>query len=193
MNELIPYKDETNKKQTLDIKALFSNVLSNETFLPILLLGLLSKSGHLSGESQDIARSSNMLKMTKPYFNKNHKDALSITESILDAMYSLNKLTKGEYKNEDSYVRSYENVKDKPIRILQAVQPHMKGKSRETIDKVLTVEDRIKRLKDKNRQKNILEDFEHMTDILEMIQKDKGGEVRNVLTKAKQMIEIMKH
>ncbi len=192
MNEITPYKGETNKKTAPDLKALFSNLLSNENFLPILMLGLLGKAGNLGGETNDIARSADMLRMSKPYFNNTHKDALSKTENILDALYSLNKLAKGEYKNDESYMRSYNEVTDKPVKILQAVRPHMKGKSRETVDRVLTVEDRVKRLKDKNRQKNILEDFESMTDILEMIQKDKGGEVRNVLTKAKQMIEIMK-
>ena len=192
MNELTPYKGEISKKSGPDLKAMFSNILTNENLLPILLIGLLTKSGQISGSTDDIARSSEMLKMAKPYFKETHKDALSKTENILDALYSINKLTKGEYRGDESYRKSYDDVQDKPIKILQAVRPHMKGRSRDTIEKVLTVEDRIKRLKDKNKEKNILEDFESMTDILEVLQKDKGSEVRNVITKAKQMINIMR-
>lgn len=190
MNEITHYKDETEKT---NLKTIFDSFLNNENLLPIFLLGLLIKSGHLNGNTDEIASTAEMLRMSKPYFKSTHKDALSKTENILDALYSLNKLAKGEYKMDDSYMKSYNDVKDKPVKILQAVRPHIKGKSRETIDRVLTVEDRVKRLKNKDRQKNILEDFDNMTDILEMIQGNKGKEVRNVITKAKQMIEIMKH
>jgi len=193
MNELTPYGGKNNKRVNTNLKEVFSNLLTNENLLPILLLGLLSKSGQISGGTEDIARSAEMLRMAKPYFKENHKEALSKTESILDAMYSLNRLTKGEYKKDDSYRRSYQDVQDKPIKILQAVRPHMKGKSRETIDRVLTVDDRIKKLKDKSRPKrDILEDFENVTDILEALQRDKGSEVKSVLNKAKKMIEIMR-
>ena len=166
--------------------------MNNENLLPVILLGLLSKSGQISGNTEDIARSAEMLRMAKPYFQNTHKEALSKTENILEALYSINKLTKGEYRKDDSYQRSFYDVEDKHVGILKAVRPHLKGKGKETIERVLTVDDRIKKLKNTSQSnRNILEDFENLTDILEAIQKDKGSEVRNMLQKVKMMVEIM--
>ena len=194
MNELTPYTGKNiTRAGTIDLKSVISNIMTNENLLPVLLLGLLSKSGQISGSTEDIARSAEMLRMAKPYFQNNHKEALSKTENILEALYSINKLTKGEYRNDDSYRRSFYDVQDKHVGILKAVRPHIKGKGRETIERVLTVDDRIKKLKNASRShRNILEDIENLTDILEVIQKDKGSEVRDVLNKAKMMIEIMR-
>jgi hypothetical protein len=76
---------------------------------------------------------------------------------------------------------------------MEAVRPYIKGKSQESIDKVLTLNARVDRLKNRNPGNvNIMEDFDNMAGILEIISADKGYEIRDVLDKVNKMMSILK-
>ncbi|MFZ5968548.1 MAG: hypothetical protein ACOYVK_15445 [Bacillota bacterium] len=168
---------------------IFSNIMSNQMILPFFLFMLMSK-GAGSINSEELFRYGEMLRTVQPYFKDKPNETLGKTENVLDIMHAFNRLTKGEYKEAKNY-RSYADVPDKHIRILENIRPYMKGKSRDSIEKVLTLNDRVNRLRNRMGKKSFIEDFEDLTDILEILKRDKGYEVRSMLDKVKEMMDIL--
>ena len=162
----------------------------NNILIPLLLFMLLNKgkTGKLS--SEEIYRITSLLKSVKPYFGQQHREALSKTENVVDIVHGLSRYANSEYAKEDVYIQT---VQEKtPIKLLETVRPHMKGKSRESIDKALVLNDRIHRLKNRTSDpRKVMEDLESITDIMEILQLEKGRELKQVLFKAKQMMQIL--
>ena len=172
---------------------MLSSLMSSEMILPLLMFALLNREGIFKSDTEDLYRKAEILRVAKPYFNGKPKEMLGKTENIMDILYSVNRFMNGDYKKESPYEKSYHNVKDKPIRIMEAVRPYLKGQSKESIEKVLTLNDRIRRLQahatDKGR---MIENFEYLTDILEILNIDRSTEMKSALHKVKTMMDILK-
>ncbi|AOT71348.1 hypothetical protein [Geosporobacter ferrireducens] len=163
----------------------------NNILIPLLLFMLLNREGMGKLSSDEIYRMTALLKSVKPYFSQPHREALSRTENVVDIVHGLSRYANNEYVKEDVYIQTVQEKN--PIKLLETVRPHMRGKSRENIDKALILNDRINRLKNRTAHpQKIIEDLESITDIMEILQLEKGRELKQVLFKAKKMIEIFK-
>ncbi|SHJ72826.1 hypothetical protein SAMN02745975_02730 [Geosporobacter subterraneus DSM 17957] len=164
----------------------------NNIIIPLLLFMLLNREGMGKLSSEEIYRMSALLKSVKPYFNQPHREALSKTENVVDIIHGLSKYANNEYAKEEVYTQT---VQDRnPIKLLETIRPHMRGKSRESIDKALILNDRVNRLKNRtSHPRKVMEDLESITDIMEILQIEKGREIKDALFKAKKMMEILQY
>ncbi|KXG74284.1 hypothetical protein [Thermotalea metallivorans] len=186
-------KIENHERGKHPLANMISSLTSGNIWLPIVLFIMLNREGTMKFSSDDLYRAGEILKTARPYFGDKHREVLAKTENIVDIIHSLNRYAKGEYRSEGGFGKSYHNVANKPIKVMEAIRPYMRGKGRENIDKLLTLNDRVNRLRNRDpRNRNIAEDFEYMTDILEILKADKGREVRNVLNKVHKMMEILR-
>ncbi|MBB6216922.1 hypothetical protein HNQ80_003027 [Anaerosolibacter carboniphilus] len=191
-NNLVKIETEA-KKNNNPLSNILSSLVSGNMLLPMMLFFLFNKGETQKFNSEDIYNTAAMIKTAQPYFKDQHREMLAKTENVLDILHAVNRLQKGEYASTNRFGNSYYNVPNKPIKMMEAVRPYMKGKSKESIDKVLTLNDRVNRLKNRNPgDVNIMEDFDNMVGILEIISADKGYEVRNVLDKVHKMMAILR-
>lgn len=193
LEDLKDIKDRQTKTNNHVVANMLSTLFRGDMLLPLFLFALWNKEGKAQTNTDDIHRTAQIVKGVRPYMGEQIKEVLGKAESILDVLYALNRYANREYKLDGSYAQSYSNIPDKHIKILEAVRPHVRGRSREKIEKVLTVNDRINRLKQSTGEKrNMLEDIENVTDILEIIQADKGYEIKKMLNKVKTIMAIMR-
>ncbi|MDF2547276.1 MAG: hypothetical protein K0R93_2174 [Anaerosolibacter sp.] len=190
-NNLVKIETEV-KKNNNPLANMLSGLISGNMLLPMMLFFLLNKEGFQKFNSEDIYNTAAIMKTAQPYFKDQHRQMLGKAENVLDILHAVNRLQNGEYASANRYTKSYHNVPDKPIKMMEAVRPYMKGKSRESIDKVLTLNERVNRLKNRSPGNvNIMEDIENMAGILEIISADKGYEVRDVLNKVHKMMAVL--
>ncbi|QZY54343.1 hypothetical protein [Crassaminicella profunda] len=170
--EVLDAKDleELNKKSNKSLTEMISNLFSNDKILPILLYALINRQEK---------------KTTKAYWGDQLKDVVGKAENVLDILYALDEYTKDEYRADSTYTQN------RPIELLEVIRPHVHGSGRQKIDQALAVNDRVSQLQE-NTGKNIIETFENITDILEILEIKKGSEMKRTLNKAKAIIEIMR-
>ncbi|WZL72447.1 hypothetical protein QBE52_15475 [Clostridiaceae bacterium 35-E11] len=193
LEDLKNVKDTPSKMNHPVVANMLSNLLSSEMLLPLFLFTLWNKGGRAKANTDDIHRTAQIVKGVRPYMGEQINETLGKAESLLDVLYALNRYANHEYKQNESYAQSYRSVPDKHIKILEAVRPHVRGKSKEKIEKVLTVNDRISRIKQNTGEKrNMLQDIENVTDILEILQVEKGHEIKKMLNKVKTIMAIMR-
>ncbi len=198
MEEQRILKKEENSNDIVNIsnttlKNTFSNLLKGDILLPVFLFSFLRSSEQNKISMEDILNQKKILKAVKPYMEERSQDTMSRIESMIDVVDALNRYATGQYSLDTSYQKLQNSIENKPIKILEAIRPHMKGQRKEFIDKVLMVNDRIDQLKQRSKEKrNLLEDFEDIVDILEVFENTKVVEMRKVLNKAKTMIKIIK-
>ncbi|HHY90073.1 MAG TPA: hypothetical protein GX503_00260 [Clostridiales bacterium] len=160
--------------------------------LPIALYTLFYRNGQGKLKTDEMVRTTQIVKSVKPYFKSKPREVLAKTESILEIFNALNRYLKGEYKIEKNSEFDAQSVSNKPVKILEAVRPHLKGEGKERIEKMLLLNDRINRLKNSSGGKrNLIEDAENITDILETLQHEKGREIRELINKTKEIMKII--
>lgn len=166
------------ENSNLDLSNMISSLLSKDKILPMLLFTLLAKEEK---------------KGMKSKWPDELKGVLSKAENILDIMYALDGYTKNQSTFDNVYSEEDHNAQKKVIEVLEVIRPHVHGEGREKIDQALMVNDRIDRLKENSKEKkDVIKNFENITDILEILEFKEGHEIRKVLNKAKDIIDVMK-
>lgn len=161
-----------------DLSNIISNLFSKDKILPILLFTLFAKEEKKGIQSN---------------WSDQLKGVLSKAENILDIMYALDGYTKKQSVFDNVYNEEDGNAQKKVIEVLEVIRPHVRGEGREKIDQALMVNDRIDRLKENSKEKkDVIKNFENITDILEILEFKEGHEIRKVLNKAKDIIDVMK-
>ncbi len=176
----------------------FSGIENHKRFdyrnmlFPIALYTLFYRNGQGKLETDDMVRTAQIVKSVKPYFQNKPREVLAKAESILEIFNAFNRYMQGEYKIEKNSDFDTQSVSNKPIKILEAVRPHLKGEGKERVEKMLLLTDRLNRLKNSpGGKRNLIEDAENITDILEVLQHEKGSEMRELLNKTKEIMKII--
>ncbi|TCO76491.1 hypothetical protein [Marinisporobacter balticus] len=171
-------KDKNIEKPNTTLANMITSLFSNDKILPILLFTLLAKE-----EKKEV----------KSYLGDQLKGVLGKAENMLDIMYALDGYAKNRSVSANTYNETEHQEAKSVIEVLEVIRPHVHGKGGKKIDQALMVNDRIHRLKENAKnKKNIINEFENLTDILEILEFNEGYEIREVLNKAKDIIEIMK-
>ncbi|WP_129599738.1 hypothetical protein [Anaerophilus nitritogenes] len=142
-----------------------------EDIIPIVLFGFLTKQEKETGNTN---------------LSKELKTGLEKAENIVNLLYDLH-----DYVGEDDTYLALEMIKSRPFEVLQVIRPHIHGKGRHKIDQALAVHDQINRLQ-KNSSQNTIEKFEQVTNILEILEIEKGHEIKKMLNKTKHIMNILK-
>ncbi|MEW9124452.1 MAG: hypothetical protein AB2421_17200 [Thermotaleaceae bacterium] len=167
-------------------------MLQNNILLPLLLFMMVNREGKVKLSSDELYRINSLLKAVKPYFNPQHRLALTKTENIVDVVHGLSRYNNNDYGHEDLYTAQIAEEERNPIRLLEAVRPYIRGKGGEHIDKVLLLNDRVHRLRNRTAHpQKVMEDIESVTDILEILQVEKGIEFKKAFQTARQMMAML--
>ncbi|QEK11285.1 hypothetical protein FQB35_02265 [Crassaminicella thermophila] len=171
IKDLEQLKDK--EKSSRALSDMISSLLSNDKILSIILFTLLRREEE---------------KAVKPYWGDKLKEVIVKAENILDIMYALN-----NYAKNQAEFGSQLAAKNKTMELLEVIRPHVHGRGRQKIDQALAVNDRINRLKENSKKnRNVIQDFENIADILEILELNEGYEMKRFLDKAKRIMEILR-
>ncbi len=191
MERKVGYVEGQYEEQSTEVKEKEKLNYKN-MIIPIALYALLNQNGQVKAESEDIVRTAEIVKSVKPYFQNRPRELLAKAESILDILQAFNRYTQKEYIAEAYNTQEVKEIPNKPIKVLEAVKPHLKGESKDKVEKLLVLNDRMNRLKESSGEKrNLIEDAENIMDILEVLQYEKGQEIRELLNKTKEVMKIV--
>ncbi|MCT4619818.1 MAG: hypothetical protein N4A62_10575 [Marinisporobacter sp.] len=162
--------EHVEKTSNKGLSEIITSLLSNDKILPILLYALINNQEK---------------KTTKAYWGDQLNNIVEKAENVLDVLYALDEYTKEEHQDNITYRQG------QPMELLEVIRPHVHGNGREKIDQALAVNDCVSRLKG-NSGNDMIEAFDNITNILEILEIKKGSDMRKTLNKAKAIIEIMR-
>ncbi|QXM05149.1 hypothetical protein [Crassaminicella indica] len=157
------------KKSNKSLSVMLEKLLRNDKILPILFYAWINRQEKKSIE---------------PYWTDQLKNIVEKAENLLEVLYALDDYTKDEERYNGTYKQN------KPVELLEVIRPHVYGISRQKIDQAIAVNDCLSRLKE--NKGDLIEVFENITDILEILEIKKGTDMKKTLNKAKEIIQIMK-
>ncbi|MBF8984151.1 hypothetical protein IZY60_11440 [Lutibacter sp. B2] len=177
--EVSNVKDLEKKEQNF-YENIISSLSNKDILLPIAFLMMLTKAENKS------------FVFKNEYLGDKLKGFIAESENMIDMFQQISKYLQNQKELEsDGRKLANENNK-KPIELLEVIKPYVHTNEKDKIDKVLKVNEKIGRLKDKkNTKRNMIEDVENITEILETLKVDKGVQVRKALDKAKDIMQIL--
>ena len=178
-DEVLHVEDLEKKEQNF-YENIISSLSNKDILLPIAFFMMLTKAENKSFISKN------------EYLGDKLKGFIAESENMIDMFQQISKYLQNQKELEaDGRKLDNENNK-KPIELLEVIKPYVHTNEKDKIDKVLKVNEKIGRLKDKkDTKRNMIEDVENITEILETLKVDKGVQVRKALNKAKDIMEIL--
>lgn len=136
-----------------------------------------------------ISRMNHMVKDIMPYFGSNMRNVFTGIESLLNIAENVYGMNSGVYKTRAQSMGDVD-VPKKPIRILEAASPYLKGTGKENIDKFITINNKIEKLQN-NKDANILENGKEILDILDLVNVKQARDIKNRITTFKTLMNLL--
>ncbi len=136
-----------------------------------------------------ISRMNHLVKDIMPYFGLNMRNMFSSIESLLNIAENVYGMNSGVYKKRVETMGEID-VPKKPIRILEAASPYLRGTGKENIDKFLTINSKIERIQN-NKDASILENGKEVLDILDLINVKPARELKQRITTIRTLMNLL--
>lgn len=155
----------------------FSNSNKNDSCLPFTL-----KLDENDPEEtyEKITRMNHMVKDVMPYFGFNMRNMFKGIESLLNIAENVYGLNSGINKKKVQAMGEID-IPKKPIKILEAASPYLKGTGKENIDKFLTINNKIEKLQN-NKNSNLLENGKEVLDIMDLVNIKQARDIKQKIT-----------
>lgn len=136
-----------------------------------------------------ISRMNHLVKDIMPYFGLNMRNMFSSIESLLNIAENVYGMNSGVYKKRVEAMGEVD-VPKKPIKILEAASPYLKGTGKENIDKFLTINNKIEKIQN-SKDASILENGKEVLDILDLINVKPARDIKERITVIRSLMRLL--
>lgn len=183
--EELRLEEKKAKKSNNVVATVVAELASIDVLIPFVLYTILNV-----GDEKGSSKKKNVNKKNaQTYLVENIKTLVDRGQNLVGIVDSMNKYV--EVKKQQVQELGKDNVSTDKVEVLEVIRPYVQGKGREKIDKAIYANEKINSLKVR-ANKDMLTDFQDMTEILALIQSDTGGQVKEALIKLKNIMEILK-